>query len=59
MRVVGVTSYSVKMPFGRLMEDALCMPIFNGGNVGVRRRQLQKLMTEAGYDPRSAAFGKS
>jgi alkylation response protein AidB-like acyl-CoA dehydrogenase len=59
MRVVGVTSYSVKMPFGRLMEDALCMPIFDGGNVGVRRRQLQKLMTEAGYDPQSAAFGKS
>jgi alkylation response protein AidB-like acyl-CoA dehydrogenase len=59
LRIVGVTSYSVKMPFGRLMEDALCMPLFDGGNIGVRRRQLQKLMTEAGYDPQSAAFRKS
>jgi hypothetical protein len=51
MRVVGVTSYSVHMTFGRLMEDALCMPLFDGGNVGIRRRQIQVLMTDAGYDP--------
>jgi nitroalkane oxidase len=59
MRVVGVTSYSVHMPFGRLMEDALCMPLFDGGNVGIRRRQLQALMTDAGYDPLAASFGNS
>lgn len=58
MRVVGVNSYSVKMPFGRLIEDALCMPIFDGGNVGIRRRQLQGLMMQAGYDPLAAAYGK-
>jgi nitroalkane oxidase len=56
---VGVTSYSVQMPFGRLMEDALCMPLFDGGNVGIRRRQLQALMTDAGYDPLAASFGKA
>jgi nitroalkane oxidase len=58
MRVVGVSAYSVKMPFGRLMQDALCMPLFDGGNVGVRRRQLQELMAASGYDPLAAAYGK-
>ena len=59
MRLVGISSYSLSMPFGRLMEDALCMPLFDGGNVGIRRRQLQALMTEAGYDALKAAYGKS
>jgi alkylation response protein AidB-like acyl-CoA dehydrogenase len=59
MRLVGVSSYAVDMPFGRLMEDALCMPIFDGGNVGMRRRQLEKLMMDEGYTSTSAPFGKA
>ena len=57
MRLVGISSYSLSMPFGRLMEDALCMPLFDGGNVGIRRRQLQSLLMAGGYDPLKAAYG--
>jgi hypothetical protein len=35
-----------------------CMPILDGGNVGIRRRRWQALMMEAGYGPLSAAVGK-
>ena len=57
MRLVGISSYSLSMPFGRLMEDALCMPLFDGGNVGIRRRQLQSLLMVGDYDPLKAAYG--
>ncbi|GAA5865906.1 hypothetical protein JCM1840_006297 [Sporobolomyces johnsonii] len=52
-QVVGVSSYTTDLPFGSLLQDALCMSIFDGGNVGVRRRQLQKMYAEEGYDVRS------
>ena len=29
-------------PLGRLLQDALALPIFDGGNMGIRRRQLHK-----------------
>jgi hypothetical protein len=44
MRIVDVHNYFVKMAFERLMGDALYMPIFEYGNVGIRMRQLQGLM---------------
>lgn len=39
------------------MQDALVLPIFDGGNVGVRRRQIEKLFARDDYDPLEAAFG--
>ena len=36
-------SYAKDMPFSRMLEDAVCLPLFDGGNVGVRRRQLEKI----------------
>ncbi len=55
MRVVGVESYDHAMPLGRIMQDALVLPLFDGGNMGVRRRQLHGLMAAPGYDPMTAA----
>jgi len=55
MRVVGVESYDSAMSFGRLMQDALVLPLFDGGNMGVRRRQLHGLMAAESYDPLTAA----
>jgi len=37
MRVVGTDSYDHEAPLGRLLQDALALPIFDGGNMGVRR----------------------
>jgi alkylation response protein AidB-like acyl-CoA dehydrogenase len=57
MRVVGVESYTDKTPLERLLRDALVFPLYDGGNVGVRRRQLHELFRAPGYDPRRAAAG--
>jgi hypothetical protein len=40
-----------------LLEDAAVLPIFDGGNVGVRRRQLEKILQGEDYDGWRATFG--
>jgi nitroalkane oxidase len=54
MRVVGIDSYDHEAPFGRLLQDALALPIFDGGNMGVRRRQLHAMLMHPEYDPLAA-----
>jgi nitroalkane oxidase len=51
MRVVGIESYDHAQPLGRLLQDALALPIFGGGNMGVRRRQLHAILKQVEYDP--------
>jgi nitroalkane oxidase len=51
MRAVGVDSYDLQCPLGRLLQDALALPIFGGGNIGVRRRQLHAILKRPDYDP--------
>lgn len=57
MRVVGIDSYDLGCPLGRLMQDALALPVFGGGNVGVRRRQLHAILKRADYDPVTEPLG--
>jgi nitroalkane oxidase len=57
MRVVGIESYDHETPFGRLLGDALALPIFDGGNMGVRRRQLHGMLMQPTYDPLTASGG--
>ncbi|KAK8216625.1 acyl-CoA dehydrogenase/oxidase C-terminal [Phyllosticta capitalensis] len=57
MKAVGITSYATDQPFARLLNDAMVLPLFDGGNVGVRRRQIQKIFLDAGYEPWAATFG--
>jgi hypothetical protein len=33
------------------MNDAIALPLFDGGNVGVRRRQLERIITAEDYEP--------
>jgi nitroalkane oxidase len=51
MRVVGVESYDHALPLGRLLQDALALPLFGGGNIGVRRRRLHAILQRPEYDP--------
>jgi nitroalkane oxidase len=51
MRVVRVDSYDHECPLGRLLQDALALPIFGGGNIGVRRRQLHAMLKRSDYGP--------
>jgi butyryl-CoA dehydrogenase len=55
MRVVGIDSYDNELPLGELLQDALVLPIFDGGNMGVRRRQLHAMLKRGEYDPLSAS----
>jgi hypothetical protein len=43
-------SYADDMPFMKILNDAAVLPLFDGGNVGVRRRQLQEIMGRKGYE---------
>lgn len=58
MRVVGIDSYTDMYPLAGLMQDALCFPLYDGGNMGVRRRQLHNLFRSEGYDPMASAEGR-
>lgn len=57
MRVVGITSYDHACPLGSILQDALVLPIFDGGNIGIRRRQLHTMMMAPDYDPLTASGG--
>jgi alkylation response protein AidB-like acyl-CoA dehydrogenase len=54
MRVVGIESYDHALPLGRLLQDALALPLFGGGNIGVRRRRLHAILQRGEYDPLAA-----
>jgi alkylation response protein AidB-like acyl-CoA dehydrogenase len=58
MRLVGVDSYTDLTPLAGLMQDALCFPLYDGGNMGVRRRQLHHKFQQADYDPMASAEGR-
>lgn len=58
MRLVGVDSYTDLSPLSGLMQDALCFPLYDGGNMGVRRRQLHNKFRAPGYDPMASAEGR-
>lgn len=53
----GSSSYSTDYPLAELMADALVLPIFDGGNIGVRRRQIQRVFMQEDYQPWKVAFG--
>jgi butyryl-CoA dehydrogenase len=57
MKVVGIESYDRDQPLARILQDALVLPLFDGGNIGVRRRQLHTLLRQPDYDPLAAAGG--
>ncbi|MBB3156615.1 acyl-CoA dehydrogenase [Microbacterium proteolyticum] len=55
MRLVGVDSYGDRSHLGGIMQDVLCLPIYDGGNMGVRRRHLHEMLREPGYDHLAAS----
>src|SRR5246500_4327141 len=55
MRVIGIESYDHALPLGRLLQDALALPLFGGGNIGVRRRRLHAILQRPEYDPLAAS----
>jgi alkylation response protein AidB-like acyl-CoA dehydrogenase len=56
MSVLGISAYQEEMGFTRILADAVCLPLFDGGNVGVRRRQIEKILQKDGYEPWATTF---
>jgi len=50
MSVVGIDSYDHRLPLAGLLQDAMALPLFDGGNMGVRRRQLHAILQQPDYD---------
>jgi len=59
MQVVGVDSYGHELPLAGLLQDAMALPLFVGGNIGIRRRQLHSLMLDPTYDDLATLDGLS
>ncbi|GJC89632.1 nitroalkane oxidase [Colletotrichum liriopes] len=59
INAVGVTAYDTDQPFSELLNSAMVLPIFDGGNVGIRRRHMQQLMLSPGYDAWASTYGPS
>lgn len=57
INLVGVSAYSRAHPFGDLLKDVVVLPIFDGGNVGVRRRQIEAIFADPNYDAWETTFG--
>ena len=55
IQVVGVSAYDTDFPLLHHLAEALAYPIIEGSNTGVRRRQMQALLTTPGYDPLAAS----
>ena len=53
------TAYDADQPFADLLNTAMVLPIFDGGNVGIRRRHMQELMLSKDYDPWASSYGHS
>ncbi|MEM1140884.1 MAG: acyl-CoA dehydrogenase family protein [Pseudomonadota bacterium] len=52
IRIVGIDAYDrEEQPLAGLLADALAFPLFDGGNMGVRRRQMHALLSGEAYDP--------
>ncbi len=58
MQVVGVTSLDREQPMERFMRDALVLPIYDGGNIGMQRRKIWGAMADADFNPRGLAEGE-
>ncbi|KAH8660563.1 acyl-CoA dehydrogenase/oxidase [Xylariales sp. PMI_506] len=58
INAVGVSAYNVDLPFAELLNNAVVLPIFDGGNVGTRRRHMQELMMSPTYDAWASTYGE-
>ncbi|KAI1386141.1 acyl-CoA dehydrogenase NM domain-like protein [Hypoxylon trugodes] len=57
INAVGITAYDSDQPFAELLNNAMVLPIFDGGNVGIRRRHMQELMLSPDYDAWASTYG--
>jgi len=57
MRIVGVDSYTDMHPLAELMNDAMCFPLYDGGNMGARRRNLHSIIKNPSYSSLTAPYG--
>ncbi|KAK2764597.1 hypothetical protein FQN54_009292 [Arachnomyces sp. PD_36] len=59
INAVGITAYNTDNPFAEFLNNAMVLPIFDGGNIGIRRRHMQELMLSDDYDAWASTYGPS
>ncbi len=59
MRLVGIDAYTDITPIAGIMQDVLCFPVYDGGNMGVRRRHMHELFQDPTYDPNAVALNRN
>lgn len=52
-------AYDTDQPFTDLLATATVLPIFDGSNVGIRKRHMQDLMLSKDYDAWASTYGAS
>ena len=55
MQVVGVTSLDKEHPMEKFMRNALVLPIYDGGNMGMQRRKIWGVLADDDFNPRAFA----
>lgn len=55
MQVVGVTSLDREQPMEKFIRDALVLPIYDGGNMGMQLRKIWGVMADEDFDPKALA----
>ncbi len=50
------SAYELNLPFTDLLNGAMVLPIFDGGNIGIRKRALQKLFMSKDYKPWATCY---
>lgn len=50
MQVMGVNSIDESHPLNRIYQDAITLPLYDAGNVGIQRRKAWGVMGDEGFD---------
>ena len=46
-------------PLEKYMQEALCFPIYDAGNIGMQRRKIHGVMAHDSFDPRAFVDNKA
>jgi hypothetical protein len=53
MQVMGVNALDRVHPLEKLLREAVVLPLYDAGNVGMQRRKIWGVMADADFDPRA------
>lgn len=55
MQVVGINAVNTEYPMEKFMRDAIVLPLYDGGNIGMQRRKIWGVMADPDFAPKAFA----